>query len=215
MGFVLFPIVLLPLRAKYIRAHTRLADSWAVLRRRSEAPPTDLSRYLHRLPPSLVSYAIYMKKQFQQGHFESLEQFIPLGKSNTEKFSKNKNIKIGYKKCRILTENLKTSKKALARNSFSLGTLCSRKRAGHIAISKARHDIAPVLQAFWEGGVAPFTITQEPPQNSINRNNRQHFSSSSCSISRFFRLFFLQYTSKCCKNNCGIFGSAPTTLVTH
>lgn len=74
MGFVLFSIVLLPLRAKYIRAHTRLADFWTVLRRRSEASPTDFTRYLHRrLHPSLVSYANYTKKQIQQGRFEGLE----------------------------------------------------------------------------------------------------------------------------------------------
>lgn len=65
---------------------------------------------------------------------------------------------------------------------------------------------------FGRGAWLPFTITQEPPQNMINRNNRQHFSSSSCSISRFFRLFFLQYTSKCCKNNFWDFWLRPHRL---
>lgn len=106
----------------------------------------------------------------------------------------------------FLTEK-KTSKKALARNSFSLGTLCSRERALYCNL-KSSSWYCTGFASCWigEGGVA--SLCNHPgTAPEFDRNNRQHFSSSSCSLS--FRLSFLQYTSKCCKNNCGIFGSTP------
>lgn len=72
-----------------------------------------------------------------------------------------------YWKCHILTEKKHQRRRLLEIRSLLAHVARASER--YIAISKAHHDIAPVLQAAGSGKGAwlQFAITLEPPQNSI------------------------------------------------